>query len=206
MSQYFTIHPDNPEPRLIRRSVEMIREGGVVVYPTNSGYALGCQLGNKGAIERIWRIRDLNAKHHFTLVCRDLSQVGTFSNFDTPAYRLVRANTPGPYTFILRGTREVPRRLMHPKRKTLGLRIPENRIAQALLAELHEPMLTTTLIMPGDKLPMTDPLEIRTRLEKQVDLVIDGGYAGGEPTTMVDLTGDTPRVLREGRGDAAQFS
>ena len=205
MSQFFKIHPDNPELRLIRRAIEIIREGGVMAYPTNSGYALGCQIGNQAAIERIWKIRNLDTKHHFTLVCRDLSQVGAYASFDTPVYRLVRANTPGPYTFILRGTREVPRRLMHPKRKTIGLRVPENPIAQALLAELREPMLTTTLILPGDKLPMTDPEEIRSRLEKQVDLVIDGGHAGSEPTTMVDLTGDVPRVLREGKGDASPF-
>ena len=205
MSQFFRIYPDNPELRLIRRAIKIIRGGGVMAYPTNSGYALGCQIGDKAAIERIWKIRNLDTKHHFTLVCRDLSQVGAYASFDTPVYRLVRANTPGPYTFILRGTREVPRRLMHPKRKTIGLRVPESPIAQALLAELREPMLTTTLILPGDKLPMTDPEEIRSRLEKQVDLVIDGGHAGSEPTTMVDLTGDVPRVLREGKGDASPF-
>ena len=205
MSQFFRIYPDNPELRLIRRAIKIIRGGGVMAYPTNSGYALGCQIGDKAAIERIWKIRNLDTKHHFTLVCRDLSQVGAYASFDTPVYRLVRANTPGPYTFILRGTREVPRRLMHPKRKTIGLRVPENPVAQALLAELCEPMLTTTLILPDDRLPMTDPEEIRARLEKQVDLIIDGGYAGNEPTTMVDLTGDVPRVLREGRGDASPF-
>ena len=205
MSQFFRIYPDNPELRLIRRAIKIIRGGGVMAYPTNSGYALGCQIGNKAAIERIWKIRNLDTKHHFTLVCRDLSQVGAYASFDTPVYRLVRANTPGPYTFILRGTREVPRRLMHPKRKTIGLRVPENPVAQALLAELCEPMLTTTLILPDDRLPMTDPEEIRARLEKQVDLIIDGGHAGSEPTTMVDLTGDVPRVLREGKGDASPF-
>ncbi len=205
MSQCFKIYPENPELRLIRRAIDIIRNGGVMAYPTNSGYALGCQIGNKAAIERIWKIRNLDAKHHFTLVCRDLSQVGAYASFDTPVYRLVRANTPGPYTFVLRGTREVPRRLMHPKRKTIGLRVPDNPVAQALLAELREPMLTTTLILPGDKLPMTDPEEIRSRLEKQVELVIDGGHAGSEPTTMVDLTGDMPRLLRQGRGDASPF-
>ena len=205
MSQFFRIHPEDPELRLIRRSVEIIREGGVVAYPTDSGYALGCQLGNKAAIERIWKVRNLDARHHFTLICRDLSEVSVYASFDTPVYRLLRANTPGPYTFILRGTKEVPRRLMHPKRKTIGLRVPDNPISQALLAELGEPMLTTTLILPGDSLPMTDPEEIRKRIGQEVDLVIDGGYGGNVPTTMVDLTEDAPSVLREGKGDASPF-
>ena len=205
MGQYFRIHPDNPQLRLVRQAAEIIRGGGVVAYPTDSGYALGCQLGNKAAIERIWKIRNLDTKHHFTLICRDLSEVGVYANFDTPVYRLLKANTPGPYTFILRGTKEVPRRLMHPKRKTIGLRIPDNPVVQALLAELNEPMLTTTLILPGDDLPMTDPEEIGNRIEQEVDLIVDGGYGGNVPTTMVDMTGGVPQVLREGKGDAAPF-
>jgi tRNA threonylcarbamoyl adenosine modification protein (Sua5/YciO/YrdC/YwlC family) len=205
MSQYFRIHPYQPQGRLIRQAVAILQGGGIAAYPTDSGYALGCQVGNKSAIERIWRVRGLNAKHHFTLICRDLTEVGTYASFDTPVYRLLKANTPGAYTFILRGTREVPRRLVHPKRKTIGLRVPDHPVAQALLGEMDEPMLTTTLIMPGEDLPMTDPEEIRIRLEHDVDLVIDGGLCGTEPTTMVDLVEDVPKVLRVGKGDPAPF-
>ncbi len=205
MSQFFHIHPDNPQPRLITHAVEIIREGGVIVYPTDSGYALGCHLGDKQAVGRLRRIRELDERHHLTLVCSDLSQIATYARLDNSNYRLIKAHTPGPYTFILAATREVPRRLMHPKRKTIGLRIPDNRIAQALLRELGEPLMSTTLILPGEELPLTDPYEIRQLLEHEVDLVIDGGFCGFEPTTVVDLTGDTPRVLRRGAGDPSPF-
>jgi len=205
VSQFFHIHPDNPQPRLIAHAVEIIREGGVIVYPTDSGYALGCHLGDKQAVTRLRRIRNLDERHHLTLVCSDLSQIATYARLDNSNYRLIKAHTPGPYTFILEATREVPRRLMHPKRKTIGLRIPDNRIAQALLRELGEPLMSTTLILPGEELPLTDPYEIRQILEHDVDLVIDGGFCGFEPTTVVDLTGDTPKVLREGAGDPAPF-
>lgn len=205
MSQYFRIHPDNPQLRLVRQAVAIVRRGGVLAYPTDSAYALGCQLGDRSAMGRICQIRDLDAKHNFTLICRDLSEVGKYAYFDTPVFRLLRANTPGAYTFILRATKEVPRRLMHPRRKTIGVRVPDHRILQALLSELDEPMLTTTLILPGEDLPMSDPVEIRERLEREIDLVIDGGVGGAEPTTVVDMLEDVPQVVREGKGDPAPF-
>jgi len=205
MSQFFQIHPDNPQPRLIRQAVEMLRNGAVIVYPTDSAYALGCHLGDKKALDRIRDIRRVDDKHNFTLVCRDLSQAATYARMDNIAYRLINAHTPGPYTFILPATREVPRRLLHPKRRTIGIRIPDNRIAQALLEELGEPIMSTTLILPGEDMPMTDPYEIRDVLEHQVDLVIDGGYCDIEPTTVVDLTGELPQVVRRGKGDPAPF-
>ncbi|MGA1843860.1 MAG: L-threonylcarbamoyladenylate synthase [bacterium] len=200
MSQFLVVHPDTPQIRLIDQAVEIIRNGGVVVYPTDSTYALGCHIGDKAAQERICQIRNLTEKHNFTLICRNLSEARIYARFDTPVFRLLRTNTPGPYTFILRATKEVPRRLLHPKRKTIGIRIPDHRIVQALLAELHEPMLTTTLIIPGDESPMRDPEEIRERLDRQVDLIIDGGFCGTEPTTLVDLSGEEVKVLREGKG------
>lgn len=205
MSQFFQIHAENPQARLIRQAVEVVRGGGVIVYPTDSGYALGCLIGDKDALERIRAIRRLDDKHHFTLVCRDLSEIATYAKVENSIYRLLKAVTPGPYTFILPATREVPRRLQHPKRKTIGLRIPDNAIAQALLAELGEPMMSTTLILPGNTLPESDPYEIRQLLERQVDLIIDGGYGSQEVTTMVDLEGEAPVVLREGLGDPAPF-
>ena len=205
MSQFFQIHPENPQKRLIHRAVEIVRRGGVIAYPTDSGYALGCHLGDKAALDRIRQIRGLDEKHHFTLICRDLSDVGTYALFDTPVYRLLKANTPGPYTFILRATREVPRRLMHRKQKTIGLRIPDHPVTQALLSELKEPLLTTTLIMPGEEYPINDPNEIRRLLERLVDLVIDGGHCGTLATTVVDLSNDVPRILREGKGDLTPF-
>ncbi|HEY0635990.1 MAG TPA: L-threonylcarbamoyladenylate synthase [Gammaproteobacteria bacterium] len=205
MSQFFQIHAENPQPRLIRQAVEVVRGGGVIVYPTDSGYALGCLLGDKDALERIRAIRRLDEKHHFTLVCRDLSEIATYAKVENSIYRLLKAVTPGAYTFILPATREVPRRLQHPKRKTIGLRIPDNAIAQALLAELGEPLMSTTLILPGSELPESDPYEIRQLLERQVDLIIDGGYGSLEVTTMVDLEGEAPVVLREGLGDPAPF-
>ena len=205
MSQFFQIHPDNPQPRLVRQAVELLRNGAVIVYPTDSAYALGCHLGDKKALDRIRDIRRVDDKHNFTLVCRDLSQAANYARMDNIAYRLINAHTPGPYTFILPATREVPRRLLHPKRRTIGIRIPDNRIAHALLEELGEPIMSTTLILPGEDMPMTDPYEIREVLEHQVDLVIDGGYCDIEPTTVVDLTGDLPIVVRHGKGDPAPF-
>lgn len=206
MSQFFQIHPDNPQARLVRQAVDIIRNGGVIVYPTDSAYALGCHIGDKAALDRIRRIRKLDDKHNFTLVCRDLSEIATYAKVSNTVYRLLRQTTPGPYTFILPATSEVPRRLMHPKRKTVGLRVPENAIAAALLADLGEPLMSVTLIMPGDDLPLIDPYDIRQTLEHDVDLVIDGGYCGMEPTTVIDLADDTPVVVREGKGDVALFA
>ncbi|MCB1689551.1 MAG: threonylcarbamoyl-AMP synthase [Halioglobus sp.] len=205
MSQFFQIHPDNPQARLIRQAVDIIKSGGVVVYPTDSAYALGCHIGDKNALDRIRRIRKLDAKHNFTLVCSDLSEIATYAKVSNSVYRLLRHTTPGPYTFILPATSEVPRRLMHPKRKTVGLRVPDNAIAAALLADLGEPLMSVTLIMPGDDLPLMDPYDIRETLEHEVDLVIDGGYCGLEPTTVVDLADETPLVMRVGKGDVAPF-
>ena len=205
MSQFFQIHPDNPQARLIRQAVDIIRNGGVIVYPTDSAYALGCHIGDKSALDRIRRIRKLDDKHNFTLVCRDLSEIATYAKVNNAVYRLLRHTTPGPYTFILQATSEVPRRLLHPKRKTVGLRVPENAIAAALLADLGEPLMSVTLIMPGDEFPLIDPYDIRQTLEHDVDLVIDGGYCGMEPTTVVDLADDTLVVVRLGKGDVTPF-
>lgn len=205
MSQFFQIHPENPQARLVREAADIIRGGGIVVYPTDSAYALGCHIGDKNALEKIRRIRKLDAKHNFTLVCRDLSEIATYAKVDNTAYRLLKHSTPGPYTFILRATSEVPKRLMHAKRKTVGLRVPENNIAQAILADLGEPMMSVTLIMPGEEYPLIDPYDIRQVLEHDVDLVIDGGYCGMEATTVVDLADETPLVLRAGKGDTAPF-
>ncbi|MGE5623992.1 MAG: L-threonylcarbamoyladenylate synthase [Bacillota bacterium] len=205
MSQYFVLHPVNPQLRLIRRAVEILRVGGIVVYPTDSCYALGCHLGDKQAMERIRRIRQADKDHNFTLVCRDLSEIATYARVDNPTFRLLKAHTPGPYTFILEATREVPRRLQHPKRKTIGIRVPDHPVPRALLEELGEPVMSSTLMLPGDELPLTDPEEMREHLQHQVDLVMDGGPCGFEPTTVVDLTGETPRVARMGRGDPAPF-
>ena len=201
MMQYFKIHPMNPQVRLINKVVDILRDGGVIVYPTDSTYALGCHMEDKTALNRIIRIRQLNEKHHFTLVCRDLSEVSAYARFDTPAYRLLKFHTPGPYTFILRATKEVPRRLLHPKQKTVGLRIPDHPIAQAILKYLDEPMMTTTLLLPGDEYPLNNGDIIRDRLLPEVDLVIDGGACGTVPTTLVDLTGENPFLLRKGKGE-----
>jgi tRNA threonylcarbamoyl adenosine modification protein (Sua5/YciO/YrdC/YwlC family) len=206
VSQFFQIHPDNPQARLIRQAVDIIRHGGVIVYPTDSAYALGCHIGDKAALDRIRRIRKLDDRHNFTLVCRDLSEIATYAKVNNAVYRLLRQTTPGPYTFILPATSEVPRRLMHPKRKTVGLRVPDNAIAAALLADLGEPLMSVTLIMPGDDLPLIDPYDIRETLEHDVDLVIDGGYCGMEPTTVIDLADDTPVVVREGKGELTPFA
>ena len=204
MAQYFSVHPENPQPRLVRHAVEIIREGGVVAYPTDSCYALGCHIGDKAAMERIRRIRDVDERHHFTLVCRNLSEVGQFAKVDNLQYRLIRANTPGSYTFILRATRDVPRRLLTP-RHTIGVRIPDHVVAQALLESLGEPLLSATLILPAHGQPLNDAHEIRRFLEHQVDLVIDAGPCGVEVTTVIDLATDAPRLVREGRGDIRPF-
>ena len=205
MAQFFQIHPVNPQVRLIRRAVEILLEGGVVVYPTDSSYALGCQLGEKSAMERIRRIRRVDDKHHFTLVCRDLSEITTYAKIDNPAFRLLKVLTPGPYTFIHEATKQVPRRLLHPKRKAIGIRVPDNEICRALLGELNQPILSTTLILPGDEHPMTDPDAMREALDKHVDLIIDGGFCGLDPTTVVDMTADPPQFMRVGKGDPSLF-
>lgn len=205
VTQFFAIHPDNPQARLVRQAVDILRRGGVIAYPTDSAYALGCRIGEKSPLERIRRIRRLEDDHNFTLVCRDLSELGTYARVDNAAYRAIRHATPGPYTFILEATGEVPRRMMHPKRKTIGLRVPDNAITQALLAELDEPIMSVTLQMPGDDYPLTDPYDIRDTLARDVDLVIDGGYCGLEPTTVIDMTAEPPTVLRRGLGDLSGF-
>ena len=205
MSQLFAIHPETPQSRLIQQAVSIIQRGGVVVYPTDSAYALGCQLGDKKAMERIRRIRSLREDHNFTLVCRDLSELGTYARVENVVYRLLRHATPGPYTFVLEATREVPRRLVQPKRKTIGLRVPDHPIPQALLEALDEPLMSATLILPGDDYPMTDPYDIRERLEHEVDLVIDGGFCGLEATSVIDLTDTVPVILRRGVGDISDF-
>ena len=205
MSQFFQIHPENPQQRLVSQAADIIRSGGVVVYPTDSAYAIGCHIGDKNALDRIRRIRKLDARHNFTLVCRDLSEIATYARVDNTVYRLLKHCTPGPYTFILRATSEVPRRLMHAKRKTVGLRVPDNAIALALLEDLDEPLMSVTLIMPGDEYPLIDPYDIRETLEHEVDLVIDGGYCGMEATTVVDLADEVPLILRAGKGELAPF-
>ncbi|MBN1781883.1 threonylcarbamoyl-AMP synthase [bacterium] len=198
-SLYFKIHPVNPQHRLILQAAEVVRDGGVIVYPTDSTYALGCHMEDKAALDRIVQIRRLDEKHHFTLICRDLSEVSIYARFDTPVYRLLKSCTPGPYTFILKATREVPRRLMHPKQKTVGLRVPEHAVTHALLEALGEPMMTTTLLLPHEEYPMNDAELILDALSSQVDLVIDGGACGTVPTTLVDMTGDIPLLLRKGK-------
>ena len=199
MAQYFQIHPLSPQERLVRRAVEVVRNGGLIVYPSDSSYALGCQIDNKDALERIRLIRQLGQEHRFALVCRDLSQISSFTRFGNEAFRLIKMLTPGPYTFILKATKEVPRRLQHPKFKTVGIRIPNSPIAQALVKELGEPLFSSTLIMPGDDEAMSDPYEIRERLEKQVDLIIDADVVPYEPTTIIGFTEDTPEIIRQGK-------
>lgn len=203
MSQFFQIHPDNPQSRLIAQAVTILRKGGVIIYPTDSCYALGCHIGDKSAADRIRRIRRLDEKHDFTLMCKDLSEVGLYAKVDNPAFRLIRHITPGPYTFILQATKEVPRRLLTPKRKTIGVRIADDQIVTALLNTLGEPIISSTLMLPGDEFPLTDPYDMRDTLGGQVDLVIDGGYRGMEPTTVVDMTDEVPTIVRAGLGDVS---
>lgn len=205
MAQFFSIHPDNPNSRLIRQSAAVLREGGIVVYPTDSCYALGCQLDDKDAVARIRQIRQLDEQHHMTLMCRDLSEISRYARVDNKKFRLLKSNTPGSYTFILEATKEVPKRLQHPKRSTIGIRIPDHPVALALLAELGEPILSTTLMLPGEEWPPNDAGQIRELLEKRVELVIDGGAVGSDFTTVIDLTGDVPVLVRRGRGDIAPF-
>lgn len=205
MSQFFQVHPDNPQAHLLREAAQIIRGGGVIIYPTDSAYALGCQMGNKQAIERIRRIRQLTDKHYMTLICRDLSELSIYANVDNATYRILKAYTPGAYTFLLRATSEVPRRLQHPKRKTIGLRIPNNVITQALLEVLEEPLISSTLILPNTDMPLIEPAAMRELLGKQVDLIIDGGACGLEPTTVIDLIDSAPRLIRQGKGDATPF-
>ncbi|QNM98050.1 L-threonylcarbamoyladenylate synthase [Chitinimonas koreensis] len=205
MAQYFSIHPENPQPRLIKQAVGIIRAGGIVVYPTDSCYALGCHLGDKDAVERIRRIRQVDDKHHFTLICRDLSELGTYARVDNRQFRFLKSAMPGPYTVILQATREVPRRVMQQKRSTVGLRVPSHPVALALLEELGEPLLSSTLLLPGEEWPPCEGAEIRERLEHQVELVLDGGHCGSEPTTVIDLTGADPILLRRGAGNPAPF-
>ena len=205
MSQYFNIHPDNPQPRLIQQAVAILRKGGVIVYPTDSCYALGCHIGDKDAALRLLKVRGLDEGHDLTLVCRDLSELGKYAQVDNSQFRLLKAHTPGAYTFILKGTREVPKRLLHKRHDTIGLRVPEHTVVQALLTELGEPILSSTLQLPGEDIPLNEAWEIRERLEHEVELVIDGGACGMTPTTVVDLSTAEPRVLRYGKGDAEPF-
>lgn len=205
MAQFLSIHPDNPQPRLVQQAAAMLREGAVVAYPTDSCYALGCHLGDMDAVQRMRQIRGVDQNHHFTLVCRDLSEISLYARVDNAQFRLLKNNTPGSYTFILQATKEVPRRLQHPKRATIGIRIPDHKVALALLAELGEPLVSTTLILPGDEHPLTDAEEIRERLDRQVDLVIEGGAVGLEPTTVIDLSGAAPVLVRRGKGAVDHF-
>jgi len=205
MAQLFSIHPTHPQARLIRKAAEIVRAGGLIAYPTDSCYALGCHLGDARALERLRRIRGVEERHHLTLMCRDLSEIATYAIVNNVQYRLLKAATPGSYTFVLRATREVPRRLMHPRRKTIGVRVPEHAVAQALLEELREPMLSATLSLPGERAPLSDPLDIRERLERSLDLVVDSGSCGVEPTTVVDLTSEQPQIVRLGRGSLARI-
>jgi tRNA threonylcarbamoyl adenosine modification protein (Sua5/YciO/YrdC/YwlC family) len=205
MARYLSIHPDDPQQRLLAQAAEMLRAGGVVAFPTDSCYALGCCLGDKEAVERIRRIRDVDERHHLTLMCRDLSEIAQFAHVDNAQYRLLKATTPGSYVFILEGTKELPRRVLHPKRKTIGLRVPAHTVAQALLAELGEPLLTSTLMLPGDENPLTEGWEIQDRLDDHLELILDGGFCGTEPTTVIDLTSLPPVLVRAGRGVLEPF-
>lgn len=205
MAEYLAVHPDNPQQRLIRSAVEIVRKGGLMVYPTDSCYALGCHIGDKGAMERVRRIRQVDEHHNFTLICRDLSELALYAIVDNIQYRSLKAATPGSYTFILKASREVPKRLLNPKRKTIGVRVPDHNVTRALLEEMGEPLLSSTLMLPGDELPLNDMDEIRDRLDHDVDLILDGGPCGVDMTTVVDLTGDTPVVVRHGKGSTAPF-
>lgn len=205
MAQFFSIHSDNPHLRLIKQAVTIVRNGGIIVYPTDSSYALGCHLGDKDAMARIRTIRQVDERHHFTLVCRNLAEIATYAKVDNSQYRLLKATTPGSYTFILQATREVPRRTQHPKRNTIGLRVPDHPVVLALLQELDEPLLSSTLILPGDDYPLNDAEEIRERLEHQVELILDAGSCGIDMTTVIDLTTDLPALVRQGKGSIEPF-
>jgi tRNA threonylcarbamoyl adenosine modification protein (Sua5/YciO/YrdC/YwlC family) len=206
VSQYFELHPLTPQTRLIRRAADIVRNGGVIAYPTDSCYALGCHIGDKTALERVRRIRQADRHHHFTLVCRNLADVGRFAKLDTWQFRIIKACTPGPYTFLLPATTETPRRLQHERRRTIGVRIPDHPVPLLLLAELGEPLMSSTLMLPGDALPLTDGLEIRARLEHEIDAVLDGGYCGVEPTTVIDLAVNPPVLVRSGKGPVAAIA
>ena len=205
MSQFFYVHPDNPQGRLMKQAADLVHQGGVIVYPTESGYALGCHIGDKKALERICRIRNIDKDHNFTLVCRDLSELSVYASVDNSAFRAIKNNTPGPYTFIFKGTKEVPKRLLNAKKRTIGIRIPENTIAQALLEAIEEPLMSTTLIMPGEEHAEYDPEHIRDILEHQVDLIIHGGYLGEKPTTVIDYSDGEANIIRIGQGDPSPF-
>jgi tRNA threonylcarbamoyl adenosine modification protein (Sua5/YciO/YrdC/YwlC family) len=206
MSQFFQIHPENPQKRLINQAVDIINAGGLIVYPTDCGYAFGCKIGEKNPLEKMKRVRQLDDKHNFTLVCADLSTIGTYAKVDNTVYRLLKAHTPGPYTFILNATTEVPRRLLHPKRRTIGIRVPDNNITADLLTVLGEPIISSSVIMPGDELPLTDPYEMRDILQNQVDLIIDGGFCGMEATSVISLVNGEPEIIREGAGNLDFFN
>lgn len=205
VSQYLSIHSENPQKRLIAKAVDSLRRGGLMIYPTDSVYAIGCHIGDKSALERIRSIRQLDKNHNFTLVCRDLSELGSYARVENSAFRLLKSKTPGPFTFILNATSEVPKRLQHPKRKTIGIRVPNSAIVKALLEELREPIMSVTLTMPDDQYPLTDPYEIKQLMNHHVDVIVDGGYCGLEPTTVIDLTDHTPKLLRQGAGDFSDF-
>ncbi|MBD3585049.1 threonylcarbamoyl-AMP synthase [Salinimonas sp. HHU 13199] len=205
MSQFFQIHPENPQPRLLKQACELIRQGEVIVYPTDSGYAIGCQMDDKKALDKLCQIRDIEKDHNFTLMCRDMSELSFYAKVDNTAFRQIKNNTPGPYTFILKATREVPRRLQNPKRKTIGIRVPDNVIALKLLETLNEPLMSASLILPGERMAESDPEEIRDKLEKRVGLIIDGGPLGEQPTTVIDVSEGPAVVLREGSGDVSPF-
>jgi tRNA threonylcarbamoyl adenosine modification protein (Sua5/YciO/YrdC/YwlC family) len=204
-SRLFEIHPEDPQPRLIQQAVAIIREGGVVVYPTDSSYALGCHIGDKAAMERISRIRQTDKHHHFTLVCRDLSEIAKYARISNQQYRTLKAFTPGPYTFLLEATKETPKRLQNPKRRTIGIRVPDHPVPRAILQALGEPIMSSTLILPGEQTPMSDAREIQERLHHVVDAVIDAGNCGFEPTSVIDMAGPAPLVVREGKGDVSVF-
>jgi tRNA threonylcarbamoyl adenosine modification protein (Sua5/YciO/YrdC/YwlC family) len=203
MAQYFELHSQNPQPRLIRRAAEIVRNGGLIAYPTDSCYALGCHIGDAAALERLRRVRGADRHHHFTLVCRDLSEIGRYARIDTWQFRLLKSATPGPFTFLLPATRETPRRLQHPKRRTIGIRVPDHPVPKMLLTELGEPLMSSTLLLPGDELPLTDADQIRSRLEHQLDAILDGGHCGIEPTTVIDLAVSPPVLVRAGKGKLA---
>lgn len=206
MTVYLQIHPDDPQQRHLARAAEIVRSGGLIAFPTDSCYALGCHLGDKDAVDRVRAIREVDDRHHLTLMCRDLSEIAQYARVDNAQYRLLKATTPGSYTFILEGTKELPRRVLHPKRKTIGLRVPDHPVALALLAELGEPLMTATLTLPGDEAPLTEGWEIQDRLDGRLELILDGGHCGTEPTTVIDLTGGAPALVRAGRGDLSPFA